>query len=684
MGLDANSKLSVNIPWTDANVTQNLVGSSNTSDYPVLLAPTGQTSTQTKQAYFATTITVNPGLGKITAPSFSGNLTGLASKATADANGDTFTTTYLKIDAASSTYEPLLTNARRVGKTGDSTKKIIGICYDANTDGASNYGIRFGPAGSLTYNSSYILEYDSTVYGDPTNYPHLFRGTSMYADTAHLADGFTTAAELNVLASGAVVTSSTTYDEIRAMNKAAARATFRRSNQGGRYYMPLSCYDMSPNNNSPFYFTGIDGTKIYHLKVSHPTGDSDATRYEMSMFSVLTASSDISSVDDLEPLLTVERGFRWNSDVGGTDRNLRSIGFRDTSVSNNADNNFLHFGMIFNQADGCLFYQSSYVIATSEKVFLSNVWFEGTAMRAKYDAAGVNIANTYMKASGGTYTLSYGTTTTIGTVNGNSVILSMPAKPTTVETAQTALSLTGTLGVANGGTGKTSASDAANAFLLSLPNTWTATPSDDTYLLRKSTNSEEYGQIKFLHVWNYIKNKVKATDSTSNYMYIAKQDSSHDAEFLCNDKNDGNNISLDVSSNGRGLFDYNANNWLMARSHQSTYTGDVGNIIFDSTSSNFGTKGYNTTASGFGFFNINFSTNDSGATWNDFQRSGIYRIFNSPAAGTSNSPGSGEWGLLVISTSSGNIMQQAYKGTALYARYKGTGQWGSWKSVTLS
>ena len=46
--------------------------------------------------------------------------------------------------------------------------------------------------------------------------------------------------------------------------------------------------------------------------------------------------------------------------------------------------------------------------------------------------------------------------------------------------------VTGTLGVGNGGTGKTTALDAANAFITALP-TWTATPTDDTYFIRRDT-----------------------------------------------------------------------------------------------------------------------------------------------------------------------------------------------------
>jgi len=39
--------------------------------------------------------------------------------------------------------------------------------------------------------------------------------------------------------------------------------------------------------------------------------------------------------------------------------------------------------------------------------------------------------------------------------------------------------------------------------------TWTANPTDDTYLIRRDTGgTATYGQVKFSTVWNYIKGKA--------------------------------------------------------------------------------------------------------------------------------------------------------------------------------
>jgi hypothetical protein len=56
-----------------------------------------------------------------------------------------------------------------------------------------------------------------------------------------------------------------------------------------------------------------------------------------------------------------------------------------------------------------------------------------------------------------------------------------------------------------------------NAALTALP-TWTATPTDSTYLLRRDTGgSAAYGQITFSTVWSYISGKIggiTASDTT--------------------------------------------------------------------------------------------------------------------------------------------------------------------------
>lgn len=75
----------------------------------------------------------------------------------------------------------------------------------------------------------------------------------------------------------------------------------------------------------------------------------------------------------------------------------------------------------------------------------------------------------------------------------------------------TASNVTGTVAVANGGTGKTTANDAADNLISGLP-AWTANPTDDTYFVRQDTGgTSTFGRVKFSTLWNYIKGKFSGT-----------------------------------------------------------------------------------------------------------------------------------------------------------------------------
>ena len=66
----------------------------------------------------------------------------------------------------------------------------------------------------------------------------------------------------------------------------------------------------------------------------------------------------------------------------------------------------------------------------------------------------------------------------------------------------------GTLPIAQGGTGKTTANDAANALISSLP-TWTASPTADTYFIRRDTGgTSTFGQVKFSSIANITNGKI--------------------------------------------------------------------------------------------------------------------------------------------------------------------------------
>ena len=75
----------------------------------------------------------------------------------------------------------------------------------------------------------------------------------------------------------------------------------------------------------------------------------------------------------------------------------------------------------------------------------------------------------------------------------------------------TSANVTGTVAVANGGTGKTTTTDAINNLLGGLP-IWSANPSDSTYFIRQDTGgAASYGKVPFSTLWNYIKGKSDST-----------------------------------------------------------------------------------------------------------------------------------------------------------------------------
>lgn len=96
------------------------------------------------------------------------------------------------------------------------------------------------------------------------------------------------------------------------------------------------------------------------------------------------------------------------------------------------------------------------------------------------------------------------------TVNNHTVDSDVPADAKFTDTIALE-SMTGTLPVTHGGTGKTNANDAANNLISGLP-AWTANPADDTYFVRQDTGgTNTFGRVKFSTLWNYIKGKFSGT-----------------------------------------------------------------------------------------------------------------------------------------------------------------------------
>ena len=97
-----------------------------------------------------------------------------------------------------------------------------------------------------------------------------------------------------------------------------------------------------------------------------------------------------------------------------------------------------------------------------------------------------------------------------GKVNGHTISADVPSDAKFTDTVALE-SMTGTLPVTHGGTGKTTANDAANNLISGLP-AWTADPTDNTYFVRQDTGgTSTFGRVKFSTLWNYIKGKFSGT-----------------------------------------------------------------------------------------------------------------------------------------------------------------------------
>lgn len=109
-----------------------------------------------------------------------------------------------------------------------------------------------------------------------------------------------------------------------------------------------------------------------------------------------------------------------------------------------------------------------------------------------------------------------------------------------------ATNVTGTVAVANGGTGKTTVTDAANNFLSNLP-AWTANPTDTTKLIRRDTGgASSFGQVTFLTVWNYIKDKISSVLGLTVTTYGGKASTAGNADTV-----NSHTVNADVPSGAK-------------------------------------------------------------------------------------------------------------------------------------
>lgn len=129
----------------DEKVKQTPITATASAEYNILLKNSTGNSEETAAVKFANNtnkqVTINPSTGKITAP---GGLEGTASRATADASGNTITTTYAPLNSPSLTGTPLAPTA----PNGTSTTQIATTEFVNNTLSYANAMVFKGTLGT--------------------------------------------------------------------------------------------------------------------------------------------------------------------------------------------------------------------------------------------------------------------------------------------------------------------------------------------------------------------------------------------------------------------------------------------------------------------------------------------------------------------------------------------------------
>ena len=194
VAVDKSGYLAVNVPWTDSNTDTKVTQTVTTTNdnYPLLLAPSGQTATKTTTSYFDSGVTLNPSTNTIAA-NISGNA-GTAAKLettrtisisdTAGTTGTSFDGTAninlviptnltnfnrLEFSTSNNTFSPTAQSIVLNGVNGsDDNAKAPGIGFHiGNKNWAS---LKFLPDGTFRFynngGTGYQPVYASTFYGE--------------------------------------------------------------------------------------------------------------------------------------------------------------------------------------------------------------------------------------------------------------------------------------------------------------------------------------------------------------------------------------------------------------------------------------------------------------------------------------------------------------------------------------
>lgn len=138
---------------TDTKVKQTVTTSNK--DYPLLLAPSGQTANKTTSSYFDSGVTLNPSTNTIEA-NISGNAATatVADSADKDGSGNTITSTYETKSNASSTYE---------------TKSNASSTYETKSDATTAKNRITSLEGTVASHTTTLSNYGTSISNNTTN-----------------------------------------------------------------------------------------------------------------------------------------------------------------------------------------------------------------------------------------------------------------------------------------------------------------------------------------------------------------------------------------------------------------------------------------------------------------------------------------------------------------------------------